>query len=343
MKINLFLMAILISLVACSKDEHVNGTEKPSNEDKYEPGSLKYHYFVELGLKPSQIDSIDYIGDYIEKEDYSLMLGQRNSKAWISCFYKSGKEKFSFELPLNDAWKYSHYNRNSVLLVDESYIFLRGWQTNNPDNDAFCDFVEYISILNIETGKETDTLKPLKMEHPLKGGETTIIASNKRYLIRRRNIFDQGYDYFYVVNDEGKSLYSRNWTSNENSLFGSGVIFINNNIVANAFIKGTHLNNGTSYSIVNLKDWKLLRRLDKTNGFNIQGDNAGDNNVYYISDTTFIDENNIKFVYDEYKTENIVDEVSGNVTQTIKFLSKYYYEINTSTYEPSYKGKYQVK
>lgn len=343
MKKILFLMAILISLVACSKDEHVNENEKPSNEEKYEPGSMEYHYFVELGLKPSQIDSINYIGGYIEKEDYSLMLGQRNYKAWISCFDKSGNEKFSFELPLKDAWKYSHYNQFSILLVDERYIFLRGWQTNNPDNSAYGYYVEYISIINTETGEETDTLKPLKVEYSSSGGETSIIASNKRYLIRRRNIFDQGYDYFYVVNDEGKSLYSRNWTSNENSLFGSGVIFLDNNIVARTFIKGTYLNDGTSYSIVNLKDWKLLRRLDKTNGFNIQGDNAGDNNVYYISDTTFIDENNIKFVYDEYKTENIVDEVSGNVTQTIKFLSKYYYEINTSTYEPSYKGKYQVK
>ena len=333
MKKIIFLLAILISLVACSKDEHMNENKKPSNEEKYPPNTVEYYYFVELGLKPSQIDSINYIGDYVEKENYSLMLGQRNYKAWVSCFDKSGNEKFSFELPLIDAWRYSHYNQNSVLLVDEKYIFLRGWQTNELDNNAFCDYVEYISILDIETGKETETIKPLKVEQASSRVETAITASNKRYLIRKHNSLDLSSDYFYVVNNEGKLLYSRNWTSNENYLFDDGIIFLDNNIVAQAFKKGTNLEERTSYSIVNLKDWKLLKRLDKTNGLNIQGDNAGDRGVYYISDTTFIDGNNIKFVYDEYKIEYIVDEVSGNETTTKKFLSQYYYEINTSTYD----------
>lgn len=340
-KILLFIFTVF-ALISCSGNDDIEDQKQENPKDKYPPFSVEYHFFVELGLKPSQIDSINYIGNYIEKDDYSLLLGQRNYKAWISCFEKSGDEKFSFELPLKDEWRYSHYNQNSVLLIDERFIFIRGWQTNQLDNSAQGKYVEYISIINIQTGKETETLRPLKVESS-NSGETTVTTSNKQYLIRRCEKVNQGYDVFYVINNEGKSLYNRNWTSNEDHLFHDGIIFLDNNIVAQAFKKGTIFNEGTSYSIINLKDWKLLKRLDNTNGFTIQGDNAGNDGVYYKSDTTFIDGNNIKLVYDEYKIEYIVDDVSGNTTQTDKFLSKYYYEINTSTYNPCYRGKYQIK
>lgn len=57
-KILLWLMCGFV-LQACSNDNPLK--DDTVDVGKYQPGTIKYHLFVELNLKPSQIDSINSI------------------------------------------------------------------------------------------------------------------------------------------------------------------------------------------------------------------------------------------------------------------------------------------
>lgn len=325
-------------LQACSSDSPLK--EDPTDVEKYKPGTIEYLFFVELGLKPSQIDSINYIKSHVEEKDYSLLLGRRNNRAWLSKFDKSGEEIYSYELTASNKWKYSHYSQNSLVLNDNKYLFLRGWASdvsNIGDSYQMYDCDEYLSIIDFKTGEELELFKPVHL-HGDYVYNTTINISNGRYLIRCDGLFTDEYDSFYVVGEDGKERYGRKWTENERRFFkNKGYIFIDDERVIQGVKEPFKINMGSSFSIsiINLKEWKLLKKYNSENGLEPKGDHFEEKNVYYYVDSTYLEGENIKLIYDEVLIEK--DEISE--TESQKVLNKYVYSINTDTYEIVFEGK----
>lgn len=90
-----------------------------------------------------------------------------------------------------------------------------------------------------------------------------------------------------------------------------------------------------SISIINLKEWKLLKKYNLENGFKPMGDHLGEKNIFYYADSIYLEGESVKLIYDEVLIEK--DEISEAENQ--KILNKYQYSINSDTYEITFEGK----
>lgn len=339
MKKTLLWLLLGFILQACSSDTPLK--EDPTDVENYQPGTIKYHLYVELGLKPSQKDSINSIKIIVEEKDYTILLGRRNNRAWLSKFDPSGEEIYFYELPRSNQWQYSHYNQNSIVFKDDKYLFLAGWESDKLHPEDFiegfdCD--EYLSILDFKTGKELELLEPIRLQ----AGDNSRVAvspSNGRYLVLCYELFNMKYSLFHVIGEDGKELYGREWTKKEADFFANeGYIFIDDERViqgVKSLVKRSMDSPHFSFSIINLKDWKLLKKYNVENGFKPVGDHLGEKDVFYYADSIYLEGKNIKLIYEEVRVEK--DEISN--TESHKLLNKYQYSINTDTYEVTFEGK----
>ena len=145
------------------------------------------------------------------------------------------------------------------------------------------------------------------------------------------------------MGDDGIIKYSVDWGDNEEKFFSNYnslyqlkkniMMFLTDEIVAPVLssVSKPTLSNLPDYKIINLKNWELI----KTISLQVRGEHLGENNIVYSVDTTYLNGNSIKYVYRENKIKS--DEISGS--QEIEILNKYYYNINTKTYEALYMGK----
>lgn len=331
------------SLFSCSSDdpaEPVDTTKEPG----YQKGTLEYLYFVEKGLKPSQQDSVKGIGEYVAADDYQLLAGQRNRNAWLSKFDKSGNEIYSYELQPAGGWKYSFYppsSQHPLLLINSKFIFLVGRYTDEFDISylnlpALNVYGECISILDFNTGKEITKLDILR------GGNnlhyfTNIIESNNRYLIHRKEVDDRtgNYNSFTVIDGNGKELYTKPWREEEDLFLGKGFIFLDDTRVAPRASKTYH---PSPYSIIDLKTWTLLKKYTEDN-LPLTGDHWGEDYIRYRVDTTYLEGNHIKYVYEENYIKDEQNEITGKKETVTRLLGKYYYHINIDDYSTTYMGK----
>lgn len=356
----LLICLVILFFFSCSKDDpQLNIPDKdkseqpaePNGEDKYSPSSMEYHFFIELGLRPSQIDSINSLNGFFETKDWIILYGRRNNKAWLSKFDNSGNEIYAYEFPTSKKWKTSHYNQNSLLEVNgelnfmnNNLIFTRGWYSNvlKPEEEAALDNDQYISVIDFTTGKELSIIGPDGSDQS-NILHTFIQTINNRYLIKVIDILANKRSRFYVVGEDGKLLYGREWTQNEQDILGPGVLFINDEIVAPIVEKDKYFDSSVSYPIINLKDWKLLKKIDQSDGLIPQGENQSNKNTIYKMEKTYLEGNNIKFIYNEFIIKYTIDEISGHSTETSEFKDTYYYDINTTTYKCIFRGKYGAK
>lgn len=326
----------VFSWISCSKEDDAPFDEIPSEENPIEK------FLKANNLEPSEKENINYIGGHFAFEKSNFVLGERNHRAWISRFDTNGKELYSFEVPQLPSWKYSYYNSNSKLLINHNYLFLRGWYVNiakRQSLDRF-DYEERFSIFNLDHGKEIEYVT-------YKGSTRTldyhiaVYTSNQRSLvIRNADSNPPAPDVFYVIGVDGKILYSRTWGNSENEFFkpykfahGSDVLlFWNDEIVSPMVIKNSQF---TSYKVINIKEWKLVKEIGYKEGLKPFGDRIDQKNIIYLVDTTYINGENVKFVYNELLVEK--DEISG--IEKHKLLDKYYYNINMSNYSVTYMGK----
>lgn len=316
-------MALL--LCACSEDEK-DPTLGPSDSEIDYIGE----FMKENNLHPNQLENINSIGKLLEINDYKILLGQKNYNAWIAKFDNNGNEVNSFELSKLANWKYSYYNSKSELLINNNLLFLKGWHHNSSKifNITEGDYDERTSIFDLKTWKEVDYFtyngNVLSSNY-----NVYIYLSNNRYLIIKDPTF-MGKDVFYVVGENGKILYNREWSDKEEMFFHNrSLIFLNDEIVS-PVIPGDF-----SYQIINLKKWESIKKIGEDDGLKPFGDRIDQEGIFYTSDTTFLEGNKIKFVYSEQKT--IKDEISGSLEYIV--LDRYYYYIDINTYEVSYMGK----
>lgn len=343
------MMALL--LCACSKDEPVPTPipDKPNKEEPgdsnteeqpYPPGTVEYFYYVEKGLKPSQKENINNISDFIENEDCYYLLGQRNNNAWISKLDKSGNEIFDYEAPKIENWSHSYFNDKSIIFSDEKYFFAKEWYANT-DNASQGEFLERLCIISLSNGEETDEIHKLQGEVFKVDYNTFINKSYNRYYIKSYAWIGSDYNQFCIVGENGKYLYGRKWDYYKEGLFiGDNMIFIDDERVCNPTTKGFRLHPDYEYKIINLKEWKLLASYSINNGLIPIGDNYGKENIQYETDTAFLTNKFIKFVYNEIEIDNKKDPITGNTIEAKKQLGTYFYEINTDTYEIEFKGIY---
>jgi hypothetical protein len=127
----ILLLPLFLSLFwACGKDAETEPRE-PENELTYEQKQM-YARFDELGIKPSDRDSIDYFGGLVDSTSYKLAFGRKNGHAWLAKFTSSGEEIFSLEIKnIPSHRNYAHFNRNSPVFLNNSILFLTGWFTYN--------------------------------------------------------------------------------------------------------------------------------------------------------------------------------------------------------------------
>lgn len=326
MKKILFFVLAAISLLGCEK-----GFVETEPQDKYSGDSKPILTFLkENGLKPSMPDSINRIPTLIQNENYQLLFGTRCNQAWISKLDKNGEELFCYQLDPMKGWDYSEYRRiilkkNNLIVLQVTYYI-----NNNPKRN------EFYSIFDIEKNKHIDSSKPMTYD----AGSTTYFvdyfASNSRVLILQH--LNQAPN-LSVVGESGNILYQREYDEKIEGLYlSSGIIFIDDEIVAPMISKSKHdyVYRNDGYAIVNLRDWSLKKKI-KWEDLIYKGDRYGDKNISYDMDTTILEGNNIKYIYSEIKEE--IDEITGKISST-SVLDRYYYNINTSSYELSGPFKY---
>ena len=327
-----FITILFAVLVLCSCGEN----EKEDviialDEESYIDSFLEDH-----DLHPTQREDINHIAGVITTNNFQYIFGQKNHNGWICKFDLTGSELQSKELPKLDGWNYSYYEER--VYNDDNFALLRCCYSNNynqsipnTNDDVF------ISILDLANLKETDKIKIKKEFRP------QVFKENGRYTIAFWRA-DMDKKNIYIVGSDGIIKYSVDWDSNKEEYFSSYcdsyrsqknvMMFLTDEIVAP--VLSYHFDRFSSnfqyeYKIINLKDWKLV----KTINIKPHGEYLGENGISYSTDTTYLDGNNIKYVYRESK--RIVDEISGN--EKLIVLNKYYYHIDAKTYEVSYMGK----
>nr|DAZ11127.1 MAG TPA: Protein involved in gliding motility 9 Secretion System Type.5A [Caudoviricetes sp.] len=316
------MMALLLS--ACSEDE------KEAMPIEIPTLSSIEQFLEGNNLNPTQRENINSIGKLIELNQHRIVLGERNHKAWISKFDANGKEVCSSDFNPISPWKYSFFNSTSFLYTDNRYLFVRGFCSNSLDLGSE-NLKEFASIIDVNTCNLLDMFDAPSSNNIF---NYHVESSNGRYLIIRSNI-EIG-NTFYVVGDLGKILYTREWGNNEESFLGSYynkdiMIFLEDEVVAPVISNDEYFK---PYKIVNLKNWELIKEFDKEE-LKPQGDYFGQENIVYSVDTTYLDGNNIKYVYSEMKRES--DPISG--VKQDRLLNKYYYNIDIDNYKVTYMGK----
>lgn len=314
-------LCALFMVIGCSEEDSSPITE----ESKYPEYSAEYHFFVELGLKPSEIDSINFVKLFVEQEDYYLLGGKRNHQAWISKLDKQGNEIYSYEMLPTNSWKYSYFHSSSMLFLNDKFMFL--YSVYGIIDDFGHGDGTYLSILDFSTGKEIDVIGPIVPLFLYKINE-----SNGRYIVIPDVYYDEKVN-FYVLNKSGKVIYNREWTEKESSTFRNGIIFIDDEIVAPVWNEDN--SPSKSYPIVNLKTWEIVHEFNRDSGLIFRGDYANEPDIFYDVDTTYLKGNAIKFVYSENKRD--YDEISGISNYTT--IHKYAYSIDTNTYDIVFEGK----
>lgn len=332
------LMFALLCLAACGGgDELLNDdpTYIIEDNDTNEHTNPVLYFFQETGLKPSDIDKIDYVAGLEIIDNDRFVLGQKNSKAWIAKFNNQGNEIYSYEQPIIDGYNYSIYQLNSYIYSDDKLLFLKGYSVDTISNSSKSK--EQLVILNKETGVFVDSLFSIEEKdyniynfQPIKNGYCLRTYENAGY------ITDDPQNILYVLNDEGTILYKKRWTQNEQEAFPDGIIFVDYEIVCPQYISSKFYN-FKSYPIVNLRNWKLIKKFDSTNGLVLTGEHSNEQDIYYSVDSTYLYNDKIRYVYKEYTF--IEDEITGYKHR--KTLSKYYYEIDPYLYTCEYKGKYE--
>lgn len=344
MKKILFFALSLIAFASCSKEDEGLGTgeDEETLEHEYVQGSLEYEVFVELGLKPSQKDSINVINILEKNTDYYLLGGQRNHQAWFSKLDRNGDEIYCYEHQPLGTWSYSYIIPASFVLKNGDFILLQVFCSSirNLFDDPFTDIGahgELLSIIDVSTGNVLGNIGPFDVSD---GWFMTfnVIEDHERFLIVPKNHdfsnnksqFD-----FYVINASGSVLYNREWTDEEYSTFENGIIFISDEIVA-PVRQGDRFWIDYSYPIINLKDWEITYKFDENSGLIPQGNYSNDPEVFYDVDTTYLEGSNIRFIYDEIKSSK--NEMSGRYED--KVIGKYSYRLNIDTHEVIFDGEY---
>ena len=289
--------------------------------------------FVELGLKPSQKDSINVINILEKNTDYYLLGGQRNHHAWFSKLDRDGNEIYCYEHNPLGTWNYSVIAPASFVLRNDDFMLLQVFCTNKYNTDTHG---ELLSIINASTGEVLGNIGPFNVAA---GCNMTfnVIENNERFLIVPENlVFTDEINFdFYVIDKKGNILYNREWTDEEYSTFENGIIFISDEIVA-PVRQGDRFWIDYSYPIINLKDWEITYKFDENSGLIPQGNYSNDPEVFYDVDTTYLEGSNIRFIYDEIKSSK--NEMSGRYED--KVIGKYSYRLNIDTHEVIFDGEY---
>lgn len=327
MKFFIAIPFILLALYSCGESEK----EDMTIEHEY---SIIERFLEEYNLHPTQKENINHITGMITTNNAQYVFGQKNYNGWICKFDMAGNELQSNELPKLDSWSYSYFDEK--LYNDDNFALLSCFYTNSKNIDTTNSDMHdiSISILDLDNLKETEKIKEIHRPQ--------IYKENGRYVIA----FwwsDIDIKKIYIMGDDGIIKYSLDWGDNEEKFFSNYnslykfkkniMMFLTDEIVAPVLssVSKPTLSNLPDYKIINLKNWEII----KTISLQVRGEHLGENNIVYSVDTTYLNDNSIKYVYRENKIKS--DEISGS--QEIEILNKYYYNINTKTYEALYMGK----
>lgn len=331
-------MALL--LCACSGDEK---KEMPIDMPSI---SIVEQFLNDNNLYPNNKEEINSIDKLFIWDNHKVLLGQKKYNGWICKFDSNGKEIFSFELPKENNWKYSHYNQNSVVLTCDNFTLLRGWYTNveNHKELSSYNYQEHLSTFDMNNFKEIDKLN-YQGRTLEKDFNVYAFIGNDRYLSLVHSTLTSEEDKLHIIGDNGEFKYFTYWNNNKSIFFGeylgsiydkkSIMIFLTDEIVAPVTSSDNDKNILIPYKIINLKKWELVKEIGETEGLKPQGDHLGEEDIFYKMDTTYLDGKNIKYVYSEKKIES--DPISG--VKQDRLLNKYYYNIDIDNYKVTYMGK----
>jgi hypothetical protein len=328
MKLFIIIPILALALCSCSEGEK----EELSSVSEAFDESVVDSFLEDYGLHPKQKEDINYIRGIMTTDNFQYVFGQKNYNGWICKFDLDGNELQSKELPKPEGWAYSYYGEG--LYNDDNFALLSCYYTNSKGIESSSTRATSISVLDLNNLEETEKIEEIH--------KPQVYKENGRYLIT----FwwsDMDAKKAYVMGNDGVIKYSLDWDGNKEKFFNSYVggyrlrknimMFLTDEIVAPVLSNYWNGNSASNfeYKIINLKEWELV------NTVNIEprGEHLGENGIVYCIDTTYLDGNNIKYVYRENKTT--VDEISGNEELTV--LNKYCYHIDADTYEVSYMGK----
>jgi hypothetical protein len=271
--------------------------------------------FDELGIKPSDIESISYFGGIVDSTSYKFALGRKNDHAWLAKFDPNGNELFSYQCKdLYDNFEYSHCNSNSFMAINDNFIALLIWFSNNTDPSSFeyYDAGSALYVIDFNSGKELHKFSFSKND------KYDIIKTPYSYFLQSTRTpalpgGDGRISNYQSISLDGKKFWERKLIDNEKqgiTNYNNCVFWDDENIF---YFDGT-------YKSMNIKDYKLNYEVDipVNNNYSPFGSNKLNTK---LNDISVID-NYIFVNYGVYKSLNNYD---------YELLGECYYKIDKNT------------
>jgi hypothetical protein len=339
MKKIIFIFLPFTILLGCDKETE----QEPENELSYEQ-RMMYERFDELGIKPSDKDSISYLGGFIDSTTYKLALGRKNGHAWVAKFNSSGDEIFSFEVKeTHPDKKYSHYDQTSILFGDANTLFVRCWHTNYEEVSYFnAEVYSSLSMIDIQSGKELkrfDFVQGEGLYGIKKIADSYFVEGPYLDIHANPNLGNRSYQSFYMIKGDNV-LWERKCADYEKS---SGIDFYGNQVFldyeriiyeynsSRPYYDSEGYTQGyieSYYRVVNLKDRELLYEFDGEN-IPLFGKERGEE---YVFENIEIKDDFMRIGYRRDRKVPISDPIAGVYDEKTETVGKYYYDIDINDY-----------
>lgn len=330
MEKRIFFLFLALCLVACSKD-FVEVEPKPI----VTPNPAK-EYLEREGLRPSDIDSINSISGKIKKEDYTIILGSKSNKPWLSKFDQTGNEIYCIDIEENKYnSEYGHFYEISGSFEKNGFMLFGIVYKSHESNSE--SLGHSIASINIESGKiyKIKDLEDLGSHGFLTSSNNRSLAVIGKSVIERKKIIMYG--------DKWDVLWERELKDSEDcdiyDDYGNQSLIVNDNEIFvykdyNRELDPNWVMNG-NIKYINVKDYKLIKEFDKEE-FDFPKEPDMSELDFFVKHTFSIDDNGSVFFLRD-KIEKIKDPISGK-EEPGKFLKRYIYRIDTKDLSVKYVG-----
>jgi hypothetical protein len=350
MKKTLLLSLFLSLFWACGKDTE----PEPQEIEEITEQNQMYARFDELGIKPSDRESIDYFDGVVDSTSYKLAFGRKNGHAWISKFNSSGDEIFSFEVKeTHQGMKYSHFNQKSIIYINADVLFLRGWHSNmetvnNIDNIFSFSALAFLSVVDMKNGKglrNFDAVSGTGLYHVEKVFDAYLVSEGDgtwNDAAANPNQVGYGYDNLYMTKN-GNILWKRKCTGYENSdgidyyynhkfMDYEKIIYLDDRLRNYPYLTIDNFGKIINFAkIINLRASELLYEFD-TEKSPFHKSNGNLFPEYMIKDLLLSSDGDIQLLYTEYSMEITVDPISGQTNTKRNEIENYRYDMKADDY-----------
>jgi hypothetical protein len=325
----IFILLSAMLLCGCNNDtsEKVGPKESLTTDAADIFGRIYELYNINLSS-----DSITHIGGISENETNVMILGRKYNNAWIGVYDLSGSELFShiIEDPYPDK-KYSHFNINSIIYLNDDVLFLRGWYSNMADfGNIDYNTLAFLSMVNMKNGKEIKRFITIYgtglysvevvFDAYLVTEGSDVIREKKFYMMKNGAVLWERQCKDYENQDGIDYYYSHKFIDYEKIIYMDSAARTN-----------SHFTTGKFGKIINLKESELLYEFD-TDKTPFHKSNGNEFPEYKIDSLQLFDNRIIQLFYTEYSTARSTDPISGQIDIHRSEIENYRYDIEIDGY-----------